>query len=189
MIDATSVQPAARKSLVALAREHDCLAVAIVLDMPEALCLARNRERPDRAFGAPVVRRQVEQLRRSRRGLRREGFRHVFALNSPDEVDAATVARVPMWTNRQHEPGPFDIIGDVHGCFDELVILLERLGYQLAVRADGRRGNRLCRHPSARSQGDLSWRPCRSGAGCCRRTEARDVHGGGRRGVVRRRQP
>ena len=159
VIDATSVQPAARKSLVALAREHDCLAVAIVLDMPEALCLARNRERPDRAFGAPVVRRQVEQLRRSRRGLRREGFRHVFALNSPDEVDAATVARVPMWTNRQHEPGPFDIIGDVHGCFDELVILLERLGYQLAVRADADGGTGFAvTHPQGRKAvflGDL----------------------------------
>ena len=46
VIDATSVQPQARKSLVGLAREHDCLAAAIVLNMPEALCLARNKERP-----------------------------------------------------------------------------------------------------------------------------------------------
>ncbi len=27
--------------------------------------------------------------------------------------------------------GPFDIIGDVHGCYDELVELLERLGYRI----------------------------------------------------------
>ncbi len=136
VIDATSVQPEARKSLVALAREHDCLPVAIVLNMPEALCLARNKDRPDRPFGPQVVHRQADQLRRSLRGLKREGFRHVFVLNSPEEVEAVTIERVPLWVNLRHENGPFDIIGDVHGCYDELAILLERLGYQLKTRAD-----------------------------------------------------
>ena len=136
VIDATSVQPQARKSLVALARENDCLPVAIVLNMPEALCLARNEGRPDRSFGPHVVRRQAEQLRRSLRGLKREGFRYVFVLNSPEEVEAVSVERVPLWTNRQHEHGPFDIIGDVHGCFDEFVMLLDNLGYEVEVRAD-----------------------------------------------------
>ena len=135
VIDATSVQPQARKSLVELARENDCMPVAIVLNMPEALCVARNRGRPDRAFGSRVVRHQASQLRRSLRGLKREGFRYVFVLNSPEEVDAATVERLPMWTNLGHERGPFDIIGDVHGCFDELVILLRRLGYEVETRA------------------------------------------------------
>ena len=132
VIDATSVQPQARKSLVELAREHDCLPVAIVLNTPESVCLARNRERDDRNFGDHVVRRQSQQLRRSIKGLRREGFRYVYVLNSPEEADAATIERVPSWTNRQDEAGPFDIIGDVHGCFDELVALLEQLDYRIA---------------------------------------------------------
>ncbi len=136
VIDATSVQPQARKSLVALARENNCLPVAIVLNMPEGLCLARNEGRPDRSFGPHVVRQQAQQLRRSLRGLKREGFRYVFVLNSPEEVEAVTIERVPLWTNRQHEHGPFDIIGDVHGCFDELVMLLDNLGYEVEVRAD-----------------------------------------------------
>ena len=136
VIDATSVQPEARKSLLGLAREHDCMAVAIVLNMPEALCLARNRERHDRSFGRRVVRRQVEQLKRSLRGLRREGFRHVFTLNSPEEAEAVTIERVPSRTNLRHDRGPFDIIGDVHGCFDELAALLERLDYRLETLTD-----------------------------------------------------
>ena len=131
VIDATSVQPQARKSLIELARAHDCLPVAIVLNMPESLCLARNRERDERNFGSRVVRQQVEQLRRSIRGLRREGFRYVYVLDTPEDVEEASIRRVPSWTNRQHETGPFDIIGDVHGCFDELVSLLEHLGYQV----------------------------------------------------------
>ena len=136
VIDATSVQPEARRSLVELAREHDCLPVAIVLNMPESLCLARNKERHDRSFGRRVVRQQAQQLRRSLRGLKREGFWHVFVLNSPEEIEATTVQRTPLWVNRRNEHGPFDIIGDVHGCFDELVTLLERLGYRLETRAD-----------------------------------------------------
>lgn len=135
VIDATNVQPESRKPLLALAREHDMLAVAIVLKMPEDLCHERNRSRPDRNFGPHVVRNQLLQLRRGQRGLDREGFRHVQVLRSPAEVDAVEITRQPLWNNRQSEHGPFDIIGDVHGCREELVELLTRLGYQVDTSA------------------------------------------------------
>jgi len=128
VVDATNVQPEARKPLVALAREHDFLPVAIVLNLPEKLCHERNRDRPDRDFGPHVVRNQTRQLRRSLKRLKKEGFRQVFVLSSPEEVATATVERQRLWTNLEHESGPFDIIGDVHGCYLELVALLERLG-------------------------------------------------------------
>ena len=160
VIDATSVQPQARKSLVELAREHDCLPVAIVLNLPESVCLARNRDRDDRNFGDHVVRRQVQQLRRSIRGLRREGFRYIYVLDTLEDVEAASIQRVPSWTNRQHETGPFDIIGDVHGCFDELVALLERLEYRITqTGANGAGGQGFSvSHPDGRKAvfvGDL----------------------------------
>ena len=129
VIDATNVQPEARKPLVELARQYHCLPVAIVLDLPERICQERNAGRPDRAFGPHVVRNQKSQLRRSLRGLRKEGFRHVFVLETPEEVEAAVVERVPLWNDRTDEHGPFDIIGDVHGCCDELEELLGQLGY------------------------------------------------------------
>src|SRR5919204_2471203 len=69
VVDATNVQQEARQPLVALARDYYCLPVAIVFDLPEKLCLERNRQRPDRDFGPHVVRRQAEQLRRSLRHL------------------------------------------------------------------------------------------------------------------------
>src|SRR5262245_16944986 len=50
VIDATNVQGDARKPLLALARQYYCLAVAVVFDLPEAVCLERNRQRPDRNF-------------------------------------------------------------------------------------------------------------------------------------------
>ena len=129
VVDATNVQPEARKPLVALARDFHCLPVAIVLDLPERVCQERNVARPDRDFGPHVVRNHIKNLRQSVRGLEREGFRHVFVLNSPEAVAAATVTREPLYNNKKSEHGPFDIIGDIHGCFDELTALLTELGY------------------------------------------------------------
>src|SRR6478735_8711081 len=40
------------------------------------------------------------------------------------------IARQPLWNNLKGEHGPFDIIGDIHGCFDELLQLLNLLGYE-----------------------------------------------------------
>ena len=129
VVDATNVQPESRKSLVEIAREFHCLPVAMVLDLPERIAHDRNKTRPDRDFGPHVIRQQSQQLHRSLRGLEREGFRHVFVVKSLEEIEAVTIERQPLWNNRKSEHGPFDIIGDVHGCFDELVELLSKLGY------------------------------------------------------------
>jgi protein phosphatase len=129
VVDATNVQPEARKPLVTLAREYHCLPVAIVLDVPERLAHDRNRGRADRDFGPHVIRQQAAQLHRSLRGLEREGFRRVHVLRSEEEIAAAEIVRERLWNNRRDEHGPFDIVGDVHGCHDELVELLAVLGY------------------------------------------------------------
>jgi protein phosphatase len=130
VVDATNVKREDRAPLVALARKYHFLPVAIVFDLPERLCQDRNRGRPDRDFGPHVVRNQTRELRRSLRSLRKEGFRQVHMLGSPEEVEAATIARTPLWNNRKQEHGPFDIVGDVHGCCDELERLLAELGYE-----------------------------------------------------------
>ncbi|MCI0380858.1 MAG: polynucleotide kinase-phosphatase [Gemmataceae bacterium] len=134
VVDATNVQPEARRPLVALARQYHCLPVAVVLNLPERLCQERNRLRDERDFGPHVVRQQISQLRRCLRGLGREGFRHVYILDTPDEVEAAVIERVPLHNDKRDEHGPFDIIGDVHGCCDELEALLRELGYVVSNR-------------------------------------------------------
>ncbi|MGL4553230.1 MAG: polynucleotide kinase-phosphatase [Gemmataceae bacterium] len=139
VIDATSVQPESRNPLVELGRRFHCLPVAVVLDVPEAVCQERNRARPDRDFGAHVVRNQCSQLRRGLRGLKREGFSHVFTLHTPEEIDAVTVERTPLWSDRRDDRGPFDLIGDVHGCATELEALLAALGYAGGVHPAGRK--------------------------------------------------
>ncbi len=137
VVDATNVQPEARKTLVALAREYHVFVVALVFDLPERLCQDRNASRPDRQFGPHVVRNQSQELRKSLRGLEREGIRYVFKMSTVEEVDSAAIERQPLWNNRKAEPGPFDIIGDVHGCIEELLELLQKLGYVVEI-GDGR---------------------------------------------------
>ncbi len=131
VVDATNVQREARQPLVKLAREYHTLPVAIVFNLPEDVCQDRNRDRTDRDFGPHVIRNQRSQLRRSIKGLKREGFRHVFVMESPEQVDAATIERTPLWNDKRNEHGPFDFIGDIHGCCDELEELLVQLGYEL----------------------------------------------------------
>jgi protein phosphatase len=161
VIDATNVRPEDRKGFVGLAKQFHCLAVAVVLDMPERLCQERNRSRGNRDFGPHVVRNHVANLRRSLRGLDREGFRYVHILSKPEEVESVEVVRKPLWNDRKEDHGPFDIIGDVHGCLNELESLLDRLGYhqtESVSTGNGFWGNRVRLHPEGRKAvfvGDL----------------------------------
>ncbi|WP_058042290.1 polynucleotide kinase-phosphatase [Streptomyces roseifaciens] len=139
VIDATNVQAEARRQLVRVAREHDVLPIAIVLDLPEDVCAARNAARPDRAhLPRHVIQRHRRELRRSLRGLEREGFRKVHVLRSVEEAEAAEVVLERRYNDLRHLTGPFDIIGDVHGCSSELETLLTELGYADGVHPGGR---------------------------------------------------
>ena len=151
VVDATNVQPEARKPLVTLAREYHVLPVVLVLNLPDRICQDRNRERSDRNFGPHVIRQQSQQLRRSLRNLKREGFRHIHEFSTVAEIDSVVIERQPLWNNRKFDHGPFDIIGDIHGCFDELQTLLTQLGYEITPAFEAR-------HPEGRKAvflGDL----------------------------------
>ncbi|MEU4765765.1 polynucleotide kinase-phosphatase [Actinosynnema sp. NPDC023794] len=138
VVDATNVQRSDRARLIELAREHNVLPVAIVLDTPEEVCLARNASRPDRDFGAHVVRRHRAALRKSLKHLGKEGFKRVHVLRAQSEVDEAVIVPERLLNDLRHETGPFDVIGDVHGCRAELEDLLVKLGYALVRDDEGR---------------------------------------------------
>ncbi|MEV5911655.1 polynucleotide kinase-phosphatase [Streptomyces chartreusis] len=139
VVDATSVQQDSRRQLIELARKHDVLPIAIVLDVPEEVCAERNAARTDRAdMPRRVVQRHIRELRRSVRHLEREGFRKVHVLRGAEDVENATVVTEKRFNDLTHLTGPFDIVGDIHGCASELEALLGRLGYRDGVHPDGR---------------------------------------------------
>ncbi|HLK66016.1 MAG TPA: polynucleotide kinase-phosphatase [Bryobacteraceae bacterium] len=149
VVDATNVRAEDRKRLVAEARKFHCFAVAIVVNTPERLCLERNRQRPDRDFGPHVVRRQITELKRGLRGLEREGFRYVHVVEGEEEI---AIRRVPLWNNLKHEKGPFDLVGDLHGCAEELRALLVKIGWE-RFELSGQEapwGEECYRHPAGR---------------------------------------
>ena len=129
VIDATSVRRDDRAQLVKLARRYHALPVAIVLDLDPSICEDRNASRTDRNVEHNVARCHSQALRKNLKGLQKEGFRQVHVLRSLQEVESASFSREPLWTDQRQERGPFDIIGDIHGCYDELAELLRDLGY------------------------------------------------------------
>ncbi|AMW13451.1 polynucleotide kinase-phosphatase [Streptomyces qaidamensis] len=139
VVDATSVQSDARRRLIDLAKQYDVLPIAIVLDVPEEVCAERNAARTDRAdMPRRVITRHTRELRRSLRHLEREGFRKVHILRGVQEVEHATVVTEKRFNDLTHLTGPFDIIGDIHGCAAELEALLGKLGYVDGVHPEGR---------------------------------------------------
>ena len=99
VVDATSIEPSARRSLLARATAAGIPAYAIVLDMPADTVLARNAARPARVVDLAVVSRHLGRLRASLDGpeprIATEGFAAVVILRDPAEADRVTVRRVP----------------------------------------------------------------------------------------------
>jgi len=89
VVDATNVTSYARRSLLRRAAAHGIPSVAIVLDLPPELVLARNATRRGHIVPLAAVERQLADLDRSlRRGqLTTEGFAVVHRLRLPQEVD------------------------------------------------------------------------------------------------------
>ena len=129
--DATSVQPHARKKLLQLARRHNLPCVVLALDLPEEVCQERNAAREDRRTPHAAVKRQCQDMEKALRGAGKEGFQEVHILSATD-MDEAKVVLTPLPSNMAQDHGPFDLIGDVHGCIEELLDLLTELGYEIS---------------------------------------------------------
>ncbi len=151
VIDATNLQKSARQQVLDLARRQNVHSVAIVLDLPEKELMQRNKARAERSCPDRVVHSHYTSLQRCVKHLKKEGFRFVYVLKSQDEIDSAEIVRTKLWNDKRELHGPFDVIGDIHGCYDELVMLIEKLGY---VRNE----SGVYRHPFGRQAaflGDL----------------------------------
>lgn len=145
--DSTALTPKARRELVTIGRKHDFQLVLIIFDIPLPVCVERNLSR-DRNVPSKVLSSHRRLLDRTLASVHGEDFDSIYVIKG-DELDSLNVEIVPLPVEVPL-PGPFDIIGDVHGCCDELEILLDRLGYI--------RTNNVFTHPAGRTAvftGDL----------------------------------
>lgn len=175
VVDATNIRSEDRKPLLELARRWDVLSSAIVFDVPLDLCFEHNGSRQDRRTPQHAIKRQHGTLRRSSKRLRKEGFNRVCTLGSAAELDSVTVVRTKSWNDRRHDTGPFDVIGDVHGCHSELMRLLDKLGYDSAAEPvthpQGRRvvflGDLVDRGPGVAEVLDVAMSMVAAGSALC----------------------
>lgn len=134
VIDALNLRKEDRAKLIQLAKDNYALAAAIVLETPIRKLFDRHDIRTDRNFGKNVLERQYDDFKRSMKSIEREGFSYVHFINPEEEIK---IFRQRLWNNKKEERGAFDIIGDIHGCFDELTELLEKLNYKIERKSDG----------------------------------------------------
>ena len=162
VIDATNVRPEDRAVAPGTGPEYHALAVAIVFDLPDDLCQAHNRQRPERDFGGRSSGGRPSSSAVAA-GLKREGFRYVYTFTTPEEV------RQPPSSGSRSGPiagtstAPSTLSATSTGVLTNSSALLQRLGYAMAVEPDAPARHLPC-HASRRSQGRFSGRSGRSGA-------------------------
>ncbi len=125
--DSTALQSTARADLLKVATQYHRPAIAVVFaitpDLQTDWNMRRNRHVP-----TPILAKHQQALRQALAVLCDEGFQQIIILRSPEEIRQLQV-RIGAYLP-ENDRGPFDIIGDVHGCHVELIALLERLGYR-----------------------------------------------------------
>lgn len=147
VIDATNLTPKSRSPLLALAKRYHCPVLAMVLDLPLKTLLKRRKQRTDRTVPAAAVQSQHRLMHKNQGRLKGEGVKEVHHLKGPEQIAALRFERIDYWAESKADKGPFDLIGDIHGCYDELVLLLHKLGYEIrqqdsapcAVHSQGRK--------------------------------------------------
>jgi protein phosphatase len=127
VVDSTALQPSIRAELLKIAAQHGSPTVAIVFALPQPINEQWNASR-ERRVPAEALERHRKNLDLSLRLLPNEHFNTIYTLRSPEEITHARVILGGLIPERSAPP--FDIIGDVHGCYDELAALFERLGYR-----------------------------------------------------------
>lgn len=146
VIDATNLRAEDRAKGIEIARKYHALPVALVFDIPPEVSIERNNKRENRRFGPRVVYEHAKLLHRSIKNLRREGYRVIHVLEGVDAVAEVRIVREPLYNDKRNDHGPFDLIGDIHGCNIELDELLTTLGYQDAEV----QGRSTKQHPAGR---------------------------------------
>ncbi|GAB4454482.1 MAG: hypothetical protein OHK0029_09130 [Armatimonadaceae bacterium] len=141
VVDSTALKPSARESLLQIAAAQKVPCYALALDVPLDECLRRDAAR-ERTVGERVVQRQYATFEQVKRELVKEKRLAGFDIVAMEEIENVTFERGGQATNAAR----FDVFGDVHGCYQELCDLLEKLGYRWETRL----GASVPVHPAGR---------------------------------------
>jgi protein phosphatase len=150
VVDATNLNEEDRQTLLQYAKKYQAPIVAILFDLPDKVHFEHNQTRGKEALPNRVIKRHLSQMWRVRKQLKKERFRRLFTFQTVEEVEQARIIRQPLKVDRRLQKGPFDLIGDVHGCLPELLSLLAQLDYQVQHVSEGGRMRYHVTHPQGR---------------------------------------
>lgn len=152
IIDATNLTAMDRERYRKLSRRYHLPFYGLLFNVSEDELLSRD-ERREHARGKRRIQTQVRQLKNEMRKIEMEEFDALYTIKSGHEVVLRTTSPFTLPIGEG-----LDVIGDIHGCMDEWIELLDKLGYQKGI-------DELYRHPQGRkllSLGDVMSRGPRS---------------------------
>ena len=124
-VDATHLHSDDRKRYISLARKNNVPILALVLDVPENELIIRDEQR-DKPRGKRRIKQQYQTFKREKGFIKKEGYLSVYSIKETNNLEFIRRSS-SIEIDIQHG---IDIIGDIHGCYDEMITLLEELGYQ-----------------------------------------------------------
>ncbi|KZR60117.1 polynucleotide kinase-phosphatase [Pseudobacillus badius] len=138
-VDATHLHPDDRKRYIALARKNHVPIIAIVLDIPLDTLIERDGQR-DHPRGKRRLKQQYQTFKREKRFIKKEGYTSTYLLDETKHIEFIRRTNPIEIDVKQG----IDIIGDIHGCYDEMILILEKLGYEkndegLYIHPNGRK--------------------------------------------------
>ncbi|MDM5333780.1 polynucleotide kinase-phosphatase [Ureibacillus composti] len=125
-IDATHLYPDDRKKYINIAKKHHVPIVSIVLDIDQSELLERDKTR-ENPRGNKRIKQQVQQFKKEKRFIKKEGYLATYFISETKDIEVIRRTNHPLELDVSNG---IDIIGDIHGCFDEMIQLLEKLGYE-----------------------------------------------------------
>jgi protein phosphatase len=128
VVDSTALDRRFRRDMLKLATSYKARTLLLVFDTGHEASVKRDAERP-RSVGVDVVARQYAKFLNALEETRGEPWDEMRVLTT-ETLNETAIVRLLGSFDYRHLRGPFDIIGDVHGCMDELLELLDKLGYE-----------------------------------------------------------
>jgi protein phosphatase len=115
-----------RQNLIRIARRYQIPVYLLIMDTPLSICHQRNRNSNIEPLQIEIQFHQTQSISNI---ATQEGFSHIFSASKFVGNKGLMPLRKTLPIRRKH-CSSCDIIGDIHGCFEELQQLLHLLGYR-----------------------------------------------------------
>ncbi|MEH7254261.1 polynucleotide kinase-phosphatase [Neobacillus niacini] len=126
-IDATHLREEEHDKYLQMGKKYHVPVIAIVLNISETELLRRDAER-DFPRGKNRIKQQYQHFKNTLRFIKKKPYRRVYLLGE-DELEVLNVSRLENPLFIELDNG-IDFIGDIHGCYEEFLEILSKLGYQ-----------------------------------------------------------